>query len=291
MTMIVKTTFGIPYPTGAITTDVCEEQEVRHFTVERLEKSLRFRCPLEPGEIVYGLGETMGKINKRGGRYISWNTDTADHSEGNPSLYSSHNLLLIDGSRHFGVFFDTPARVIFEIDDQNSGEIVVHVESRDLALYQLSGSSSYAMTREFLAAIGRSYIPPLWAFGFGQSRFAYKTPEDFRAVADGYQKKDLPLDWICMDIDYMDHFMDFSVNTENFPDLKGFVSEMRQRGIRLVPIVDAGIKIEPGHHAYDDGVKQDVFCRNKEGRFFKAGVWPGMTHLPDFLNARARDWF
>lgn len=289
--MIVRTVFGTPFPTEAITAEVPVRAEVPHFEVTRTDDALRFTCPLHPYEIVYGLGETMGKVNKRGGRYISYNTDTADHSDRNPSLYSSHNLLLVDGGRHFGVFFDTPARVTFEIDFEGSGRIDVLCETTDLALYQFSGDSSYDMVKEFLAAIGRSYIPPLWAFGFGQSRFAYKTPRDFREVADAHREHGLPLDWICMDIDYMDRFMDFSVNTANFPDLKGFVGEMVRRKLHLVPIVDAGIKIEPGHPAYDSGVKEGAFCRNARGEFFRAGVWPGMTHFPDFLNKKARAWF
>ena len=66
---------------------------------------------------------------------------------------------------------------------------------------------------------------------------------------------------------------------------------MRNRGIHLVPIVDAGVKIEPGDPVYEEGVKKGYFCRNKEGGYFGAGVWPGMTHFPDFLNSDARRWF
>ena len=289
--MITKICFGSPFPTDAITADVPNGDSVRHFTVIRSDGAITFICPLDPEDIVYGLGETMGRVNKRGGRYISFNTDTADHTDSNPSLYSSHNLLIIDGRRHFGVFFDTPARVIFEIDWNGSGQIRVVCETGDLTLYQIEGDSSYAIARTFVGAIGQSYIPPLWAFGFGQSRFGYETEDDFRAVADGYQKNGLPLDWICMDIDYMDRYIDFTVNRENFPDLKAFSAEMAGRNLHLVPIVDAGIKIEPGNPVYEDGIRKDVFCRNKEGGYFKAGVWPGMTHFTDFLNPDARAWF
>ena len=44
--------------------------------------------------------------------------------------------------------------------------------------------------------IGRSYIPPKWAFGLAQSRFGYKTAEDVREVARQYKENDLPLDMI-----------------------------------------------------------------------------------------------
>ncbi len=289
--MMELLTFGRPFETEAITRQVPKGERIQHFKTEILEKTIRFTCPLAPDDIVYGLGETMGRVNKRGGRYISFNTDTAEHQDSNPSIYASHNLLILDGSVHFGIFFDTPAKVLFEIDYQGSGCILVECETRDLRVYQIFGDSSYAIAREFVSAIGRSYLPPLWAFGYGQSRFGYRKEADFREVLEEHQKAGIPLDYICMDIDYMDRFIDFTVDKERFPDLKAFSSEMSAQGIHLVPIVDAGIKVEPGNPVYEEGVKGSFFCRNKEGGFFQAGVWPGMTHFPDFLNPKARAWF
>jgi alpha-glucosidase len=289
--MITRLVYGVPFETEAITQKVPETDTLRHFRLERSEKSLTFFYMLDTEDVVYGLGETMGAVNKRGGRYISFNTDTADHTDSNPSLYASHNLLIVDGREKFGVFFDTPARITFEIDYRGSGEIRVVCDTVDLAVYQLEGDSSYGITREFLRAIGRAYLPPLWAFGYGQSRFGYKCEKDFRDVLQGHRDAGISLDYICMDIDYMDRFIDFSVNEKNFPDLKAFSEEMSAEGIHLVPIVDAGIKVEPGNETYESGIRGGYFCRNKEGGLFRACVWPGMTHFPDFLNPKAREWF
>ena len=289
--MITKVLFGKPYKTDAITAQVPEAAEAARFRVTAGERSLTFTCPLGPEDAVYGLGETMGPVNKRGGRYISFNTDTAEHEDTNPSLYASHNFLAVDGERPFGVFFDTPSRVVFEIDYNRSGVIRVVCETADLTLYQIESGSVWEVCRELLAAVGPCYLPPLWAFGYGQSRFGYETPEDFRKVADGYRQNHIPLDYICMDIDYMDGYRDFSFNKKHFSDIAAFVREMRGRGVRLVPIVDAGIKIEPGDPVYEEGVRNGYFCRNKDGGFFRAAVWPGMTHFPDFLNTMARAWF
>ena len=114
--MIQKKTYGCPFETLAITQDVPETDFVKYFRVKETEQTITFTYKLDTNDIVYGLGEMMGGLNKRGGRYIALNTDTANHSDENPSLYSSHNFLIIDGGIHFGIFFDTPARVIFEID-------------------------------------------------------------------------------------------------------------------------------------------------------------------------------
>ncbi len=289
--MITKYVYGDPLDTGAITAKVERAARVEHFAVEEGADTISFSCPLGPEDIVYGLGETMGKVNKRGGRYISFNTDTAEHEDSNPSLYASHNFLIAEGAACFGVFFDTPARVTFEIDWQGSGEIRVVCDTKDLNLYQIENGSAYAVCRDLLRAVGRCYLPPLWAFGYGQSRFGYMKEQDFREVADLHEKNGLPLDFICMDIDYMDQYRDFSFDPKRFPDIEGLVRELKERGIHLVPIVDAGVKVEPGEAVYEEGVAKGYFCRNKEGGCFGAAVWPGMTHFPDFLNRKAREWF
>lgn len=289
--MILQTIFGNPIDTGAITQPVAVSREIPHFTLENDGKSLRFTCPLHPEDVVWGLGETTGRVNKRGGRYISFNTDTADHNDTNPSLYASHNFLIVDGAQPFGVFFDTPARVIFEIDYHGSGLLSVECETQDLRLYQIEEPTAYAIARTLHKAIGRCYLPPLWAFGYGQSRFGYKTPADFREVVSRHREAGVPLDWVCMDIDYMDRFIDFTFDPKRFPDPKAFVEEMSAENIHLVPIVDAGVKVEPGDPVYESGVRGGHFCRNKEGGLFQAGVWPGMTHFPDFLDPEARSWF
>ena len=151
--MITKVLFGTPFPTEAVTKPVEQVEKLKYFSIAKKEDQLLFTCPLDPDEVVYGLGETTGGMNKRGGRYISFNTDTADHSDENPSLYASHNLLVLE-KRGYCVFFDTPARTIFEIDYKGSGEIRV-LCSRNVAVYQVEASSTYEAVREFLAAVGQ----------------------------------------------------------------------------------------------------------------------------------------
>ena len=290
ITTIKKYSFGAHAPTGAVTAQVEEGDTLPYFSVQAEGQGTRFRCPLEKDDVVYGLGETMRGIDKRGGRYVSFNTDNPHHKQDMPSLYGSHNFIVIDGKKTFGAFFDTPARAVFEIDYGGSGEVNVLCE-RGVTVYIVEGESAHAVVRRFLRAVGRSYLPPLWAFGFGQSRWGYKDERDIRRIARGYAKAGMPLDYICMDIDYMDRYIDFTVNKKRFPDLKAFVAEMKGKGVRLVPIVDAGIKVEPGDSVYDEGVQKGYFCKNIEGKDFCAAVWPGMTHFPDFLRPEVRAWF
>ena len=100
-----------------------------------------------------------------------------------------------------------------------------------LDLYIITADSLKAIVGEFRALIGKSYIPPKWAFGYGQSRWGYVNESDIIAVADNTESARIPLDMIYLDIDYMDSFKDFTVNRERFPDLEGFAPKMKDRGI------------------------------------------------------------
>ena len=290
--MIRKFSYGTPVETDAVVVPVEPGERLSLFTLEAApDGPLVFSCPLGEEDAVYGLGETMRGINKRAGRYISFNYDDSRHRDDMPSLYGSHNFIVVAGERPFGAFFDTPAKVVFDVDSTGDGRLTVTCSSPDLRLYLIDGSGAYDVVRQFLGVIGPSFLPPLWAFGYGQSRWGYKNRRDLDRVAARYRQAGIPLDYICMDIDYMDRYIDFTVNEKRFPDLAGYVKEMGEAGLHLVPIVDAGIKIEPGNPVYDEGAEKGYFCKNREGGDFQAEVWPGMTHFPDFLRAEVRDWF
>lgn len=250
-----------------------------------------FTYRMKAEDIVYGLGEANRGINKRGYCYISNCSDDTEHTEEKRSLYGAHNFIVISGEKQIGLFFDYPAAITFDIGYTGMDILQVRCEYADLNLYVIEGETAYDVVKQFRRIIGRSYIPPKFAFGFGQSRWGYKTQEDFRRVAEGYRKNHIPMDMLYMDIDYMQDYKDFTLNEENFSDFSGFVQEMKEKKIHLVPIIDAGVKVETGYEVYEEGVKNRYFCQRADGSDFVAAVWPGDTHLPDVLNPEARKWF
>ena len=288
--MITCRIYGTPVETGAVV-DGLDDIVFETVSEESQPKSRHFCYSLLDNDIVYGLGETMGGINKRKKSYVSYNTDDPHHRQSMPSMYGTHNFFVIDGEKPLGVFVDTPARVTFDVDINHSGVVSVLVESPNVKLYTITGEGAYDITKQFLNIIGQSFLPPLWAFGYGQSRWGYKNHKDIDQVIKGYRNAKIPLDYVCLDIDYMERYIDFTVNKKRFPNIKEYVSQKKNEGIHLVPIIDAGVKVEPGNETYDIGVQNGYFATNEEGKPFSAAVWPGMTHFPDFFQQAAREWF
>ena len=112
-----------------------------------------------------------------------------------------------------------------------------------------------------------------------------------REVARQYKEHDLPLDMICMDIDYMQDYADFTVNKERFPDLTKLSADLKAQGIRLVPIIDAGVRIDPNDPTCTEGLEKGYFCKKADGTPFVAAVWPGKAYFADFLRPEVREWF
>ena len=287
--MIQRFSFGHPFPTQSVVLSLpAESGPVPFLTPD----DSGWRFTLSEQAAVYGLGEMPRGINKRGWHYITNNTDESRHSEDKLSFYGAHNFLLVrDGSTCFGLFVDFPGKVYYDIGYTRHDLFSFHTETPDYDLYLLSGGNENAICKEFRTLIGRSYIPPKWAFGLAQSRWGYKTEEDVREVARQYKEHDLPLDMICMDIEYMQDYADFTVNKERFPDLTKLSADLKAQGIRLVPIIDAGVRIDPNDPTCTEGLEKGYFCKKADGTPFVAAVWPGKAYFADFLRPEVREWF
>ncbi len=68
-------------------------------------------------------------------------------------------------------------------------------------------------------------------------------------------------------------------------------SASREKGFRVVTIVDPGVKHDPGYAVYDEGVERDVLCRTEGGDIYIGQVWPGDTAFPDFVTEEGRAWW
>ena len=267
--------------------------------------AMQYRVEMSDSIVVYGLGENVRGINKRGWVYESKCSDDPNHTESKRSLYGAHNFIIIADTDHpeksKGLFIDYPGRVIFDIGYLDKNELVITVCNENFTAYEITSEKDsesdesrnylYSIVRQFRHIIGKSYIPPRWAFGYQQCRWSYMSADEVSDVVDNYRNRNIPIDAVYLDIDYMERYKDFTVNNETFPEFAGFVKEMHDKHIHLVPIIDAGVKIEDGYETYEEGKKNGYFCKEADGGDFVAGVWPGRVHFPDVLNADARKWF
>ena len=77
--------------------------------------------------------------------------------------------------------------------------------------------------KKYHQIIGKPALPPFWSLGYFQSAWAYKNQDDYQEVVKGYKDAGIPLEGVFFDIPYMDSYLNFEVDSKNFPTLKTFV--------------------------------------------------------------------
>ncbi|WP_330948821.1 glycoside hydrolase family 31 protein [Virgibacillus sp. MG-45] len=247
---------------------------------------------LQEKDHFYGFGEKTGHLDKRGEKYEMWNSDVyAPHNPETDPLYESipYFMTLREGSAH-GIFFDNTYRTFFDMGSHES-YYSFKAEGGQLDYYVFAGPEPKTVLEQYTYLTGRMPLPPKWALGYHQSRYSYETEEEVRELADQFIARDIPLDVIHLDIHYMNGYRVFTFDQDRFPNPEKLITDLREMGIRVVPIVDPGVKKDAEYPIYQEGVNQDLFCKYIEGDIYFGEVWPGVSAFPDFTDEKARKWW
>jgi alpha-glucosidase len=238
---------------------------------------------------ISGLGERSFPLNLRGRTYRLWNRDPeGGYRPGDDPLYLCLPVYLaLQLTGAYLIFYENPFPGSISLTDDRS---IASFEDGMLRYYFIPGPPDRALER-YSELTGRPSLPPKWSLGYHQSRWGYKTEGDIREVVRGFQKHDLPLSAIHMDIDYMDGFRVFTVDQDRFPDLPGLTDELARKGIRTVMILDPGVRVDPNYEVYREGIEGRHFCTLPNGNTLSALVWPGWSAFPDFTESRTRSWW
>ncbi|GGK11775.1 alpha-glucosidase [Caldalkalibacillus thermarum] len=242
-------------------------------------------------EKFYGFGEKAGYLNKRGTRQIMWNSDVyAPHNEETNALYQSIPFFTsLSEKGVYGLFLDNPGKTIFDLTGEESYSFTA--EAGKLDYYFFYGQDLKDVVSQYTELTGRMPLPPKWAIGYHQSRYSYQTEDEVREVARTFREKQIPCDVIYLDIHYMDGYRVFTWHPARFPNAPQLIQDLSQQGFHVIPIVDPGVKKDPSYRVYQEGVKQDYFCRYLEGDIYTGEVWPGESAFPDFTEEKVRKWW
>src|SRR5262249_40960774 len=135
----------------------------------------------------------------------------------------------------------------------------------DLTYYVFAGPTPTAVLGRYADLTGHTALPPLWALGYGQSRWSYYPEEQVREIATQFRQRRIPCDSLWLDIDYMDDYRVFTFNPHRFPDPAKLLADVNAQGYKVVTIVDPGVKADPTDLTYSEGSAHDYFVRHTDG--------------------------
>jgi alpha-glucosidase len=266
---------------------------------------------MTPHDSIYGLGQKTGPFDRRGRKFILWNTDVFAPGALEKNQLHEAEALTGESTRFDPYYTSIPffyhcranngdAKLAgFFVD--NGYKANVDFEQRDVCRYQFAGGqyTEYVFAGPNMADIllaytfltGRIAAPPIWALGHHQCRFHDYTHEGILNIGLEYRDRKIPCDVLWLDIGHMHGYRVFTWDTTKFPDVPGMLARMKSDKLRLVTIVDPGVKAEPGYPVFDQGRSLNVFCKTEARQHYVGHVWPGRTVFPDFVRPEVRAWW
>ncbi|HKP13855.1 MAG TPA: TIM-barrel domain-containing protein, partial [Blastocatellia bacterium] len=262
-------------------------------------------------ERFYGLGEKAARLDKRRGQFTNWNSDTPAYKEGTDPIYQTIPFYIgLENGRAYGLFFDNSYRSHFDFGASSQEYIAFSADGGEMNYYFFHGPSMQKVIGRYTELTGRMPMVPMWALGHQQSRWSYYPQSVAEYVVRRYREEDLPLDVLYLDIHYMQGYRVFTWDTTRYPDPKAFTDNLRRQGVKVIPIVDPGVKYQPpargatdaaakpeltpqdkSYYVFNQGVAKDYFVRRKNGDLYVGAVWPGKAVFTDFTREDVRRWW
>jgi alpha-D-xyloside xylohydrolase len=248
------------------------------------DQFIELSTSFESDSKTYGIGEST-RLNHalETGQYTLWNADNAAIVE-NVNLYGSfpYYLQMNDGQASGAMLMNSNGMDVQLRDDSLTFTTIGGI----IDLYVFVGPSAEEVVQQYTSIVGRPAMMPYWSLGFHNCKYGYTSLAQVEAVVANYSAAKIPLDTQWMDIDYMQNYRDFTVDSSNFiaSDVKNFVAGLHANGQHFVPIIDPGIMVYSGYDAYESGLKKDLFVKDITGNYYLGQVWPGPTYFPDFLH-------
>ncbi len=262
-------------------------------------------------EHFYGLGEKAARLDKRRGAFTMWNSDTPAYHEGTDPIYQDIPFYIgWQNSNAYGIFFDNSYRTNFDFGANLEADVTFTAEGGELNYYFFYGPSIKKILSRYADLTGHMPMMPKWSLGNQQSRWSYFPDTIAKEIVNKYRADDLPLDVLHLDIHFMNDYRVFTWSPKNYPDPSAFTQTLAKQGVKVVVIVDPGIKYQPptpgakdattnpelapqkdSYYIYNQGIANNYFLKRADGKLWIGKVWPGDSVYTDYTIPAAAKWW
>lgn len=269
-----------------------------------------------PGaENAYGIPEHADslplKSTKKSDPYRLYNLDVFEYEiNERMSLYGAVPVLYAHGKdRTAGVFWHNAAETWVDIvssADNNVVESIVSFvsgsvknpqvdahfisESGVIDVFFLLGPKPLDVFRQYTTLTGTAPLPQMFSLGYHQCRWNYNDQDDVMQVADNFDKYDLPMDVMWLDIEYTDNKKYFTWDPRKFANPIDMVRNLTTKGRKLVVIIDPHVKRDTNYFLHNDATNLGYYIKTRDGKDYEGWCWPGSSSYLDFFDPKVREY-
>ena len=246
------------------------------------------------GDMFYGAGERGHSLNINGDTLVMYNRQNYGYTGSDPRISQMGiTVPYFTSSRGYGVLFDDYTKSTLVMGDPIVYEAPQAIGP--VSYYFINGEGTLAGTADRYAELtGRQELPPFWALGYITSKYGYHDQKETLGVIDTLKTRGYPVDGIVLDLYW------YGVETDmgrldwdktKWPDPKGMLSTLRDKGVNLVAITQPYINKKGAIDNYNYLVEHGMTVRDSEGNNHDVTTWVGDAGMFDVSNPDTRAWY
>ncbi len=245
---------------------------------------------IDTNELFYGFGSHAIPIERSKVEFTLYNTSKFGYQ--NNVMNLSAGVPLFISSKMYAVYGDNYGQNIVGMNtlDTNLFKYVIFTGKMDF--FVIKGHSYSDILTNYCKLTGFQDLPPLWAFGFLQSKSTFHSKEEVFSLVKKFKENKFPLDAIILDLAWFykeKKIGDYFWQTESWGNPEEYVKELNIQGIKTVLITEPYIAKTADNHkvASDSG----FLVKDKDGNLPSMTVLHAETSLLDLTDEKAQNWF
>ncbi len=251
-----------------------------------------FRFKLDDGEKILGGGERVLGMDRRGHRMPLYNKAHYDYTTESKQMY--YGLPAVMSSDKYMIVFDNSASGWLDIGETEHDVLQFEAVGGRTSYIVIAADSYPALLENYTDVTGRQPLPPRWAFGNFASRFGYRSEKELRKVVKRFQRQDIPLDAVIIDIywfgpDIKGHMGDLDWDREAWPTPEDMISDFAKQGIKTIAVTEPFILSTSDR--WQSAVENKVLAKMADGEPRRFDFYFGNTGLIDIFDKGAQQWF
>ena len=166
------------------------------------------------------------------------------------------------------------SQICVDLGKTNDSEIRIATRFDPADFYIFAEKDVSQIIKQYTAIVGRSWLKPRYALGYGQGCYGYDTRKKVENSVKGYRDHGFPLDTMHIDIDLQEGYRTFTIDQtpDKFPHPKEMFSELREQGVKCCTNITPFINSEKSetYKTLNEMLRQDYFVPDE--RYLKGTV-------------------
>jgi alpha-glucosidase (family GH31 glycosyl hydrolase) len=252
----------------------------------------KIQLNLSSDEVLYGTGARALGMNRRGNRLKLYNR--AHYGYETYSELMNFTMPIVISSKKYMVHFDNAPIGYLDLDSKKDNSLTYETISGRKTYQVIVGDSWEDLIDNYTQLTGKQPLPPRWTLGNFSSRFGYHSQKETEETITKFKEEEIPVDAVILDLYWFGKELkgtmgNLEVYKDSFPDMKGMISRLKNKGVKTVLITEPFIL--SNSKKWNETVEKDVLAKDSVGNPAKYDFYFGNTGIVDIYKKEGKDWF